>query len=115
MLTILNGNIALMVNMAKRAGLPWDAILGAEPAQHYKPHPEAYLRTAAFLGIRPDELMLDAAHNGDLEAAQSVGLKTAFVPRPNEHGPGQTKDLKAEGNWDVVATDFIDLAAKMGW
>ena len=109
-----NGNIALMVNMAKRAGLPWDVILGAEPAQHYKPHPEAYLRTAAFLGIRPDELMLGAAHNGDLKAAQSVGLKTAFVPRPNEHGPGQTKDLKAEGNWDVVATDFGDLAAKMG-
>jgi 2-haloacid dehalogenase len=109
-----NGNIALMVNMAKRAGLPWDAILGAEPAQHYKPHPEAYLRTAAFLGIRPDELMLGAAHNGDLKAAQGVGLRTAFVPRPNEHGPGQTKDLKAEGNWDVVATDFVDLAAKMG-
>ncbi len=109
-----NGNIALMVNMAKRAGLPWDVILGAEPAQHYKPHPEAYLRTAAFLGIRPDELMLGAAHNGDLKAAQSVGLRTAFVPRPMEHGPGQTKDLKAEGNWDVVATDFVDLAAKMG-
>jgi 2-haloacid dehalogenase len=109
-----NGNIALMANMAKRAGLPWDAILGAEPAQHYKPHPEAYLRTAAFLGIRPDELMLGAAHNGDLKAAQSVGLKTAFVPRPNEHGPGQTKDLKPEGNWDVVASDFVDLAAKMG-
>lgn len=109
-----NGNIALMVNMAKRAGLPWDAILGAEPAQHYKPHPEAYLRTAAFLGIRPDELMLGAAHNGDLKAAQSVGLRTAFVPRPMEHGPGQTKDLKAEGNWDVVASNFVDLAAKMG-
>ena len=109
-----NGNVALMVNMAKRAGLPWDAILGAEPAQHYKPHPEAYLRTAGFLGIRPDELMLVAAHNGDLKAAQSVGLRTAFVPRPNEHGPGQTKDLKPEGNWDVVATDFVDLAKKMG-
>jgi 2-haloacid dehalogenase len=112
--TLSNGNIALMVNMAKRAGLPWDTILGAEPAQHYKPHPEAYLRTAAFLGIRPDQLMLGAAHNGDLKAAQSVGLRTAFVPRPTEHGPGQTKNLEAEGNWDVVATDFVDLAHQMG-
>ena len=102
-----NGNVALMVNMAKRAGLPWDAILGAEPAQHYKPHPEAYLRTAGFLGIRPDELMLVAAHNGDLKAARSCGLRTAFVPRPTEHGPGQTKDLKPEADWDVVATDFV--------
>ena len=109
-----NGNVALMVNMAKRAGLPWDAILGAEPAQHYKPHPEAYLRTAGFLGIRPDELMLVAAHNGDLKAARSCGLRTAFVPRPTEHGPGQTKDLKPEADWDVVATDFVDLAKKMG-
>ena len=108
-----NGNVALMVNMAKRAGLPWDAILGAEPAQHYKPHPEAYLRTAGFLGIRPDELMLVAAHNGDLKAARSCGLRTAFVPRPTEHGPGQTKDLKPEADWDVVATDFVDLAKKM--
>ena len=109
-----NGNVALMVNMAKRAGLPWDAILGAEPAQHYNPHPEAYLRTAGFLGIRPDELMLVAAHNGDLKAARSCGLRTAFVPRPTEHGPGQTKDLKPEADWDVVATDFVDLAKKMG-
>jgi 2-haloacid dehalogenase len=109
-----NGNVALMVNMAKRAGLPWDAILGAEPAQHYKPHPEAYLRTAGFLGIRPDQLMLVAAHNGDLKAARSCGLRTAFVPRPTEHGPGQTKDLKPEADWDVVATDFVDLAKKMG-
>jgi 2-haloacid dehalogenase len=109
-----NGNVALMVNMAKRAGLPWDAILGAEPAQHYKPHPEAYLRTAGFLGIRPDELMLVAAHNGDLKAARSCGLKTAFVPRSMEHGPGQTKDLTPEADWDVVASDFVDLAKKMG-
>ena len=112
--TLSNGNVALMVNMAKRAGLPWDTILGAEPTRHYKPHPQAYLGTAEFLGIRPEELMLVAAHNGDLKAAQGCGLRTAFVPRPTEHGPGQTKDLKAEGNWDVVATDFVDLAARMG-
>ena len=112
--TLSNGNVALMVNMAKRAGLPWDTILGAEPTRHYKPHPQAYLGTAEFLGIRPDELMLVAAHNGDLGAAQRCGLRTAFVPRPDEHGPGQTKDLKPEGSWDVVATDFVDLAKKMG-
>ena len=112
--TLSNGNVALMVNMAKRAGLPWDAILGAEPTRHYKPHPQAYLGTADYLGIRPEELMLVAAHNGDLRAAQSCGLRTAFVPRPTEHGPGQTKDLAPDGDWDVVASDFLDLAKKMG-
>jgi len=112
--TISNGNVALMVNMAKRAGLPWDAILGAEPTRHYKPQREAYIGTAEYLGLEPSELMLVAAHNGDLEAAQSFGLRTAFVPRPTEHGPGQTTDLAPTGNWDVVATDFVDLAMKMG-
>jgi 2-haloacid dehalogenase len=112
--TLSNGNVALMVNMAKRGGLPWDTILGAEPTKHYKPHPQAYLGTAELLGIKPDELMLCAAHNGDLKAAQKVGLKTAFIPRPQEHGPGQTKDLAPDGTWDVVAKDFNDLAAQMG-
>ena len=112
--TLSNGNVALMVNMAKRGGLPWDVILGAEPTKHYKPQREAYVGTAEFLGLRPDELMLVAAHNGDLKAASGFGLRTAFVPRPNEHGPGQTKDLAPEGPWDVVAKDFVDLAEKMG-
>jgi 2-haloacid dehalogenase len=112
--TLSNGNVALMVNMAKRAELPWDVILGAEPTRHYKPQREAYIGTAEYLGLRPDELMLVAAHNGDLKAASGFGLRTAFVPRPTEHGPGQTKDLKPDGSWDVVATDFVDLAAKMG-
>jgi 2-haloacid dehalogenase len=112
--TLSNGNVALMVNMAKRAGLPWDTILGAEPTKHYKPHPQAYLGTADYLGLRPEELMLVAAHNGDLGAAKKVGLRTAFVPRPTEYGPGQTKDLKPEGEWDFVATDFVDLAKKLG-
>jgi 2-haloacid dehalogenase len=112
--TLSNGNVALMVNMAKRAGLPWDVILGAEPTRHYKPQREAYIGTAEYLGLRPEELMLVAAHNGDLKAASGFGLRTAFVPRPNEHGPGQTKDLKPEGPWDVVARDFVDLAEKMG-
>lgn len=109
-----NGNIALMLNMAKRAGIPWDAILGAEVAQAYKPQPEAYLRTAEVLGIRPAELCLVAAHNGDLRAARQCGLATAFVLRPTEHGPNQTTDLKPEEPWDVVAKDFQDLAQQLG-
>lgn len=109
-----NGNIALMANMAKRAMIPWDAILGAEPAQAYKPQPEAYLRTAEILAMKPEEVCLVAAHNGDLRAARKAGLSTAFVPRPTEHGAGQTKDLAAEDPWDWVGTDFVDLAAKLG-
>ena len=112
--TLSNGNVALMVNMAKRAGLPWDAILGAEVARHYKPQREAYLSTAAFLGLEARQCLMVAAHNGDLVAAASTGFRTAFVPRPAEHGPGQTKDLSAEHAFDVVATDFVDLAARLG-
>jgi 2-haloacid dehalogenase len=109
-----NGNIILMLDMSKRAGLPWDAILGAEPAQAYKPAPEAYLRTADILAMRPDEICMVAAHNSDLAAARACGLATAFVPRPTEHGPGQTKDLQPEQAWDVNAEDFEALAAKFG-
>jgi 2-haloacid dehalogenase len=107
---VSNGNIALLVDMAKHAGLPWDAILGAELARAYKPQPEAYLRSAEALGIAPGKAMMVAAHNGDLVAAGELGLMTAFVPRPREHGPGQTSDLRAAEAYDVVATDFIDLA-----
>jgi 2-haloacid dehalogenase len=109
-----NGNIVLMLDMAKRAGIPWDAILGAEVVQAYKPMPEAYLRTADVLGLRPEQMCLVAAHNSDLAAARQCGYKTAFVARPTEHGPGQTMDLKAEADWDVVASDFNDLADKVG-
>jgi 2-haloacid dehalogenase len=107
-----NGNVVLMLDMAKRAGLPWDAILGAELAQAYKPDPEAYLRTVDILAMRPDEVCMVAAHNSDLAAARACGLATAFVPRPTEHGPGQTKDLRPEQDWDVVAQDFGALAEK---
>lgn len=109
-----NGNVALLLNMAKRAGLPWDAILGAEVAGAYKPQPEAYLRTADLLGLRPDEVCLVAAHNGDLKAARACGLGTAFVLRQTEHGHGQTTDLAASEAWDVVASDFLDLARQFG-
>src|SRR5512139_3561212 len=109
-----NGNVALLLNMAKRAGLPWDAILGAEVAGAYKPQPEAYLRTADILGLRPDEVCLVAAHNGDLKAARACGLGTAFVLRDTEHGRGQTTGLAPSEAWDVVASDFLDLARQFG-
>ena len=110
-----NGNIALMVNMAKRAGLPWDCILGAETARAYKPVPEAYLASCRQLGLAPASVMMVAAHNNDLKAAKAQGLATAFVARPTEHGPGQTTDLAADPACvDVPARDFVELAAKLG-
>src|SRR5690242_21022113 len=112
--TLSNGNIALMVNMAKRAGLPWDTILGAEVAKHYKPQREAYHTTAALLGLRPEQCLMVAAHNNDLAAARSFGLKTAFVPRPLERGPGGKVDIKPAQDWDVVADSFEDLATRLG-
>jgi 2-haloacid dehalogenase len=112
--TLSNGNVALMVNMAKHGGLPWDAILGAEPTRHYKPQPETYLGTADMLGLRPEQCLMVAAHNNDLVAASRCGLRTAFVARPTEHGRAQTTDLRAEHPFDVVARDFVDLAEKLG-
>ena len=112
--TLSNGNVALLVNMARRAGLPWDAILGAEVTRYYKPQSGCYLGTAAMLGLKPPECALVAAHNNDLAVAQGLGFKTIFVTRPAEHGPGQTKDLTAERDWDVVARDFFDLADQLG-
>lgn len=108
-----NGNVALLTNMAKAAGLPWDLVLSAEIFAHYKPDPETYLGAARLLGLRPAEVMMVAAHNNDLGAAQRLGLKTAFVPRVTEYGPHQNRDFKAEGDWDVVADDFNDLAKRL--
>jgi 2-haloacid dehalogenase len=109
-----NGNVALMTNMAKYAGLPWDCILGAELARHYKPDPESYQTAVDLLGVRPDQVVMVAAHQGDLLASQKVGLKTAFVPRPLEHGPHRRPDPTPDPSFNVVANDFVDLAAKMG-
>lgn len=105
-----NGNVALLLNMAKRAGLPWDLILGAEVARHYKPQPEAYLAAARLLDLPPDQCMMVAAHNDDLKAARDCGFRTAFVCRPTEHGPDQKTDLEATGKWDVVTDSFTALA-----
>jgi 2-haloacid dehalogenase len=111
--TLSNGNVGLLTRMAKFGGLPWDVVLGAETARAYKPLPQAYLANAALLNLEPAQVMLVAAHNGDLAAASAVGLSTAFVPRPQEYGPHQQRDLEAEGAWDVVAGNFVELAAAM--
>jgi 2-haloacid dehalogenase len=109
-----NGNIRLMVDMAKRAALPWDAILGAEVVRAYKPSPQVYLDTVEILCLKPEEVCMVAAHNGDLAAARQCGLKTAFVARPTEHGPAQRTDLHAEQAWDFIAADMNELATKLG-
>ena len=109
-----NGHIAQSVNLAKYARLPWDAILGAEIARAYKPQPEVYLASVAALGLEPGEAMMVAAHNGDLAAAASCGLRTAFVARPREYGPGQQSDLHADADVDVEAGDFMALAEALG-
>jgi 2-haloacid dehalogenase len=110
-----NGNIALMVNLAKRAGLPWDCILGAETARAYKPTPDAYRNSCRQLGLSTNEVMMVAAHNNDLRAAKAQGMQTAFVARPKEHGPGQTTDLTPDSSCvDLAPKDFVELAAKLG-
>ena len=111
--TLSNGNISLLVRLSKRAGLPWDAILSAETAHTYKPQPQAYLRNAAHLALKPEACMLVAAHNSDLAAARALGFRTAFVPRPTEHGLGQKTDLTAEQEWEVIASSFDELADKL--
>jgi 2-haloacid dehalogenase len=113
LVTLSNGNVALLVNMAKRANLPWDAILGAEVARHYKPQPEAYLMTADYLGLQPGQCMMVAAHNHDLVAASQLGFHTAFVCRLTEYGPNQSTDLKADYDFDIVADSFLELAVKL--
>ena len=109
-----NGHVALIVNMARHAGLPWDAPLGAEVARQYKPRAEVYDTTVRMLGLAPRETMMVAAHNDDLRAARARGMRTAFVSRPTEYGPGQASDLGPDDDWDVVAGDFLDLAARLG-
>jgi 2-haloacid dehalogenase len=108
--TLSNGNVALLTNMARHAGLPWDCILSAELCRHYKPDPEVYRMVCDLLDLAPQQVMMVAAHNDDLRHAARQGLRTAFVRRPQEHGPGQTRDLEPEAAFDVVARDFNDLA-----
>jgi len=112
--TLSNGNVALLVDMAKHAGLPWDCVLSAELFHHYKPDPEVYLGAAALLGLAPREVMMVAAHKGDLAAARACGLGTAYVRRPLEFGPRAETNLSDDRRCTFNADDFIDLARQMG-
>ena len=112
--TLSNGNVALLVNMAKHAGLPWDAVLSSELAMQYKPDLEVYRKAAELLDLEPRQVMMVAAHKGDLRAAAKAGMRTAYVPRPLEHGPGDDRDLSPDRDFDVVARDFVELAEKLG-
>ena len=112
--TLSNGNVSLLTNMAKRAGLPWDCVISAELFHHYKPDPEAYLGCADLLDVRPGELMLVAAHPSDLRSAREAGLMTAYVVRPLEHGPDGLPPKYEDGEFDFVAGDFLDLARQLG-
>jgi len=112
--SLSNGNVALMVNMAKHSGIPWDMILGSEIAQGYKPQEKVYLHSAEMLGLKPEQCMMVAAHNEDLHAARSLGFHTAYINRPYEYGEGQTTDLQAEQSWDIVGEYMTDIADELG-
>lgn len=112
--TLSNGNVALMVDLARQGGLPWDAILGAELARAYKPDARAYLATAAALRLSPHELCLVAAHHSDLAAARASGLLTAFVHRPHEYGGRPAPDAAAAQAWDWSADGMAALADQFG-
>lgn len=112
--TLSNGNVSLLTNMAKNAGLPWDAILSAELSGHYKPDPEAYLKAAELLSLPPEQILMVAAHPSDLRAAARTGMRTAYVIRPLERGPGRPVDRNEAGEFDYTANDFLDLATQLG-
>jgi 2-haloacid dehalogenase len=108
-----NGNVSLLADMAKNAGLPWDLILSAELARHYKPDRETYLTAVELLSLKPEETMMAAAHRGDLAAARGCGLRTGFIHRPREYGPDRKGESAKAGDFDVVAEDMLDFASKM--
>jgi 2-haloacid dehalogenase len=112
--TLSNGNVALLLDLARRRGLPWDCIFSAELFRRYKPDPEAYLGAAQLLGLTPREVMLVAAHKDDLAAARRCGFKTAFVRRPLEYGSKSVRDLTDDRRATVNSDDFLDLARKLG-
>jgi 2-haloacid dehalogenase len=108
-----NGNIALMADVGRRNNLPWDAILGSEIAQGYKPQPKVYLMTCEAFNLKPEQVMMCAAHSGDLSSAQKLGMRTGHIGRPEEGGPG-TGESEPKGNFDVVGKNFHDFADKLG-
>ncbi|MFK8081662.1 MAG: haloacid dehalogenase type II [Granulosicoccus sp.] len=111
--SLSNGNVAMMVNMARHSAIPWDMILGSETAQGYKPQPKVYLHSARMLDLEPEHCLMVAAHNSDLQAARLLGFKTAYINRPYEYGDRQTTDLEAEADWDIVGESMTDIASAL--
>jgi beta-phosphoglucomutase-like phosphatase (HAD superfamily) len=111
-----NGNVALMTNLVKFGALPWDLVLGTDLVKHYKPDREMYMSAPFYLDLKPEEVMMCAAHNSDLQAARKCGLRTGFIYRPNEYGggPAGVPDRAEPGDFDVVSKSIIDLAQQMG-
>jgi len=107
-----NGNVSLLTDVAKHAGLPWDLVIGADLSHHYKPDKEVYLTAASLLELPPQQIMMVAAHQDDLRAARGLGFKTAFVKRPKEGPNGDHRPI--EPGWDYVVNDFNELAARLG-
>ena len=112
--TLSNGNIGLLTDMAKRAGLPWDCVLSAEVFKAYKPHPDTYLGVARVFDLPPQQVALVAAHHDDLAAARDCGLRTAYIERPHEFGAVQRKDVSPQPGNDLHATDLNALAQMLG-
>ena len=111
--TLSNGNMSLLIDLARAGRLPWDVILSAELFRHYKPDPEVYVGAAELLGLPARAVMLVAAHKDDLAAARRCGLRTAFVRRPLEHGRASEADVGADRRSDFNADDFVDLARQL--
>ncbi len=109
-----NGSTVLLTNMAKRAGIPWDLIMSSDVTRAYKRQPEAYLGACAALGLKTNQVMMCAAHNDDLEAAQSHGMRTAYINRPYEYGPDQNADFEATGDWDIITDHIGGIADALG-
>ena len=112
--TLSNGHVSLLTDLARYGALPWDLILSAELVERYKPDPETYLQVPRLLDVAPDQVLMVAAHPDDLVAARRAGLGTAFVHRPQEHGPGRGTPAPAPGTFDYQADDFGDLADRLG-
>jgi 2-haloacid dehalogenase len=111
--SLSNGSMAQMIRLTRAAGLPWDCIFSAELFRQYKPAPAVYLGACRYLGVKPEHVLLCAAHNYDLAGAKEQGLRTAFIPRPAEFGPRQRKDYGPEGEWTFVIADLVDLAQQL--
>lgn len=106
-----NGDLALLMEMARRGGLPWDMVFSTELFKSFKPHPSTYLGACELLGLPPGEVMMCAAHNGDLAAAKALGLRTAFIARPQEYGTA--RDARPTGEWDISVGSLTELAERL--